>query len=106
MIGERRRGRRIYVVYMHHFEGVPFYIGCGTANRPMASGGERENVWNEKVDSLPYYDIRVLYKSHSKASALKLEADLIRKHRDTLVNGRGGHTDAYIQKCAEEERAA
>lgn len=76
-----------WCVYMHLYDGVPFYVGMGTRPRAI-SESRRSDKWAAFVNSIPHYDVRVVLRTMSHRDAAVEEVRLIRLHWDTLVNER------------------
>jgi len=75
-----------YYVYTHEdMEGNIFYIGRGVGNRAWSK--KRNKFWNEKVNQIGDYEIKIAYDKLTKEEAIDCEGLLIQLYGiDNLTN--------------------
>lgn len=75
-----RKHKFKYCTYTHSINGIVFYVGCGTYNRPYQKGRrgkDRSHTWFEIAESVEYkYDINIILESDSREDCLKKEVEL------------------------------
>lgn len=74
-----------YCVYLHRRKdnNEIFYVGQGTLTRPYIKT-TRSVSWNNIANS--GFVVEIVFSGLTKEDALKIESELILKHRDTIVN--------------------
>lgn len=86
-----------FCVYLHlrKDNGKPFYVGQGTTRRPKQSG-RKNKKWNEVVDTLGGFDVKIVEDSLTKDEAIELETFLIDWIGSGLVNNK--HNSSSVKE--------
>lgn len=81
-----RRYTYKYCTYTHAINGVVFYVGHGTFNRPYEKGRrgkDRNTLWFDIVEENNWqYEINIVFESNSKAECLQKEVELTKAYKE------------------------
>lgn len=86
-----------FCVYLHlrKDNGKPFYVGQGTVKRSK-QGGRKNKGWNNIVNTLGGFDVKIIEDSLTKDEALELEEFLIDWLSNYLVNNK--HNSSSVKE--------
>ena len=79
------RGVKKHCVYMHHVNGVPFYVGMGAVARAVDFVG-RSPEWRKMAENAGVFDVRILLVTENLNEAKALEREMIETYGPVLAN--------------------